>query len=55
MPRPAVTMSLVAKPWWTRFTKALELALFGSVLFEGMIANPKEDGEPLTDQDDRAA
>ena len=49
MPRTDVTMSLVPKPWWTRFTKALELAVFGSVIFEGKITDLKEGGKPLSD------
>ena len=37
-----VEINLVIKPWWMRFIKALELAIFGSILFRGQIADVRE-------------
>lgn len=40
--QPDVTMTFVVKPWWMRFFKAIELAVFGSVIIEGKILDLHE-------------
>ncbi len=37
-----IEMKYVIKPWWKRFTVALEIAIFGSALIEGEIHDLKE-------------
>lgn len=32
-----VTIKFRVAPWWMRFHKALELLVFGSVMFDGVI------------------
>lgn len=40
-----VSMTFVAKPWWMRFWKALELVVCGAVHLEGEIRDLEEDDE----------
>jgi hypothetical protein len=44
---PNISITFVAKPWWSRFYRAIELAVFGSIVLEGKIAEISEDGRPL--------
>ena len=41
-PPPCVVATLAVKPWWMRFFKAIELAIFGSVVVEGKIVDLRE-------------